>query len=732
MENEKDVLNKKGISLKQQASLILRYKAIRYSLIAGLLLLPATQAFIYNSNNKLNKNEESEQENTSLLTQGTIETEVEPYEPEEDVEYSTYSVGDDYTGAVSNTSSDGTSNSVNAVTNMSSLVGTDISILEGESFNPLQNLNIYATDKDGRNITNRVMFDQSKLDTNKAGDYTVKATVKLNDGYVLEKAFNVNVKAVELDVSVASFEANKKEVEKNDKTTLKLALNVSKNYVTANSVMINGKEYQVYKSSNIIDTLLKKQKYEVVVSSDEFVGKKEYNLGHIKMSDGTLINTNSTTEIEVLKSKPRIKNFSSKDLKSSEKIYTEFDLEDIDNSVSNLKLNVYRNNKLIETQELDKADNYKKYVSAKDSGFYKFEVVGDVNLYSEGKEEKIKLNERIFSEVIRVKFKDETSLEGENLEILKNYNFDPVKDLKLKATDVDGEDITDKISIDSNTVNINASGKYLVSASIVNKDNEKITKTFEVTVANDSIKEETSNESDNKSEKNKSSKDREETTKSISDENSGVEAASYSVEPTDLETSENSFSRMLGRFAKRTENTTSLNNVLGKSTSSTLQGNNNEKLRHAVDVTGIVNKSDGSAPEGMISVEVPTSLAFTVDQKGNLLSGTYSISNKSSSDISVYVSQFVDIEREGGITVKPSEEDLTDLDRSNIHLYLLGDKKVDLGKNIDSDKELVEIPASDSKIVKLTGDAGKGTGVQVDENGANEEFTLVLKIKRKN
>ena len=732
MENEKDVLNKKGISLKQQASLILRYKAIRYSLIAGLLLLPATQAFIYNSNNKLNKNEESEQENTNLLTQGTIETEVEPYEPEEDVEYSTYSVGDDYTGAVSNASSDGTSNSVNAVTNMSSLVGTDISILEGEPFNPLQNLNIYATDKDGRNITNRVMFDQSKLDTNKAGDYTVKATVKLNDGYILEKAFNVNVKAVELDVSVASFEANKKEVEKNDKTTLELALNVSKNYVTANSVMINGKEYQVYKSSNIIDTLLKKQKYEVVVSSDEFVGKKEYNLGHIKMSDGTLINTNSTTEIEVLKSKPRIKNFSSKDLKSSEKIYTEFDLEDIDNSVSNLKLNVYRNNKLIETQELDKADNYKKYVSAKDSGFYKFEVVGDVNLYSEGKEEKIKLNERIFSEVIRVKFKDETSLEGENLEILKNYNFDPVKDLKLKATDVDGEDITDKISIDSNTVNINASGKYLVSASIVNKDNEKITKTFEVTVANNSIKEETSNESDNKSEKNKSSKDREETTKSISDENSGVEAASYSVEPTDLETSENSFSRMLGRFAKRTENTISLNNVLGKSTSSTLQGNNNEKLRHAVDVTGIVNKSDGSAPEGMISVEVPTSLAFTVDQKGNLLSGTYSISNKSSSDISVYVSQFVDIEREGGITVKPSEEDLTDLDRSNIHLYLLGDKKVDLGKNIDSDKELVEIPASDSKIVKLTGDAGKGTGVQVDENGANEEFTLVLKIKRKN
>ena len=55
----------------------------------------------------------------------------------------------------------------------------------------------------------------------------------------------------------------------------------------------------------------------------------------------------------------------------------------------------------------------------------------------------------------------------------------------------------------------------------------------------------------------------------------------------------------------------------------------NDTKNVTVPVSGTIRNKQGQAPEGRIEVELPTKMAFTVDQDGNLPSTTYTVQNKS-------------------------------------------------------------------------------------------------------
>ena len=119
-------------------------------------------------------------------------------------------------------------------------------------------------------------------------------------------------------------------------------------------------------------------------------------------------------------------------------------------------------------------------------------------------------------------------------------------------------------------------------------------------------------------------------------------------------------------------------------------------------------------------------------EKGNFISGVYTVSNKSSVPISISVSQFIDTNINGGITVKPISEEISNLDRSNIRLALVGNanRYVDLANINSNSNEVLRVEKSNFGTLQLRGESGKNAGSNVDTNGAREEFTLIFKIKK--
>ena len=79
-------------------------------------------------------------------------------------------------------------------------------------------------------------------------------------------------------------------------------------------------------------------------------------------------------------------------------------------------------------------------------------------------------------------FIDKSSFIGKDLMIYEGDKFDPLKNLKLAATDIDGSNITDKIVITENTVNTYKPGLYTVKANVQLSDNTKLEKDFFVRV----------------------------------------------------------------------------------------------------------------------------------------------------------------------------------------------------------------------------------------------------------
>lgn len=691
-------MNKLKSTFKKTLSYIVARRTLRYSAIIIIIimgLLPTV--YILNNkyfDNKKNTIEKVEDDLKNLnskdknITKGTINTDAVL-----DKEISKHTLKEGFSTLSENSSSSNNSSnssSSNKVSpnisqntsiniNKSSINGIDLEILEGAEFNAKKDLKLKATDEDGSNISDRIIIEKNNVNTTVPGIYTVKASVKLSNGQSKEKEFTVIVKETRLDISLESFKTAKQNIKKGEKIGFEVDFKVSKNHIKPIAVMLNGQEQPLYEGNqNIINRLINKKNYKLFVDASNTAGEYEYNLEYVKMSNGSWISLGQNiTTINVLKQEASINSFNYKEESENKKVNITFNLEDLDNSASNIRLELSKDDNLLEKINLDKMVNYSIDLPINSNGIYNLKILSDINLNQNISKESILLNKEIFSTKIRVSYIDQTSITGNDIEITKGQDFDAVKDLNLKAIDSDGEDITSKIEVNNQDIDVNKLGQQIIAVSITNKNGKICTKEFKVTVK-------------------------------------------------EVDKNEFSLARILSRdlFNNRSIS-------LKSNTTTSLTGNDTQTLTQNVKIDGVVSKSDGTIPSGRIQVELPTAMSFSVDQDGNFISADYTINNKSSVPISVYVSEFRDSNNRG-IKVKEIEEDISNLDRSNLHLALIGNdnKYVDLGKIITIPKLLLTINPQSSSLVQLLGEAGKGSVVDVDEHGVSDEFTLVLRIKK--
>ena len=681
---------------------ILTRRFLTSSIIVILLLFPSGIILTKYLNNKEKVIEKevvaNNTDDSKNVAKGTINTDV----ISDNISRHTLSDGFSDLSNNSSVSSSTTNNSSSGsistnIIDKSSISGVNIEILEGHEFNPRKDLKLKATDNNGRDISDNIIIEKNNVNTTVPGIYNVKVHIKLSNGQSKEKEFTVTVKETRLDVLVKSFKATKTNVKKNGKIGFELDLNVSKKHVTPIAVMVNGQEYTLHKGNeNIIEKLMNIRNYKLFIDAKNASGIYQYNLEYVKMSNGSWINLGeNTVNVEVLKDEATIKNFSYEELSIEKKIGLKFDLEDLDNTASNLRLEVYKDDKLLESKKLNKISSYTMNIDTKSNGIYNLKILADIDLNQNSTKNSTLFNKEIFTTFIKVSNINQTSLTGKDAEIIQGEKFDPIKDLDLKATDFDGEDITNQILIENNDIDANIVGQYDIVAYIINKNGEKYSSTFKLTINPSAIKEDTDG--------------------NISDSDIFMEQ--------NLE--ENLFSRLI-KFKKEDESKLRIS-------SNTIDGSSTETLRQNIVINGSVKKSDGSAPEGRIEVELPTAMAFSVDQDGNFLSGYYTITNKSSVGISVSVATFTDSNPNGGITIKSKDKSLDGLDRSNLHLELVGKQNsIDLGKSITSPMKLLDLNPLDVDTIKLIGEAGNRSNEAVDEKGISDNFSLVFNIKKKN
>ena len=178
----------------------------------------------------------------------------------------------------------------------------------------------------------------------------------------------------------------------------------------------------------------------------------------------------------------------------------------------------------------------------------------------------------------------------------------------------------------------------------------------------------------------------------------------------------------------------------------TLSGNESDVMTQDVTVTGEVKSNQGTVAEGRLEVVLPTSMAFSIDQKGNFTNVDYKVTNNSPTAISVGIQQFRETIANGGITLKDENatSDMATLPRNNVQMALVGDnggsgskRYVDLGasatQNLTSTQPLIDVESKQTGIIQLLGNAGKDTSSESPElqKGMTEKFTVVFEVKKK-
>ena len=172
--------------------------------------------------------------------------------------------------------------------------------------------------------------------------------------------------------------------------------------------------------------------------------------------------------------------------------------------------------------------------------------------------------------------------------------------------------------------------------------------------------------------------------------------------------------------------------VNADTTTTTVTGNDTQTLQSNVTVSGSVTTNQGEAPDGKITVELPTKMAFAVDKVGNLTGGTYTVKNSSKDAIDVYVAEFT--KTSGNIEVKNTIAG--DDNRSKVKLELTGNEATvnlaDSQLNTSSDGiKVANVEGNNTGNITLAGQAGTAEDQSgVDQTGASAEFNMVFKVKK--
>lgn len=304
--------------------------------------------------------------------------------------------------------------------------GKDAIISEGQPFNPMNALQLYACDITGENITNSIVITENNVDIYKPGVYNVKASIALKNGKTLDKKFAVRVEPTVLDLAVNDVKASKTELKKEEDYTMNFAVNSSKSYIDVEKVVINKKEYEV---SKILEDEI--ERYSVNLIAPNKAGYESLKLQKVIMSDKTVVDIDKTVNINVLKEDATLNNVIVEDESNENNaLKISFNLKDVDNTISEPKICIYDEdgNLVLEKPFLkNKYSSYTKFstkINLDKAGIYTVKVLANKN--DEAKEQ---TNEEksieLFSKEIAVNMKAVSDDEEMNLlPMNENYNED--------------------------------------------------------------------------------------------------------------------------------------------------------------------------------------------------------------------------------------------------------------------------------------------------------------------
>ena len=357
------------------------------------------------------------------------------------------------------------------VLDRSSFNGKDVMVSEGEPFNPMNALQLAATDINGKNITNKIVITENNVDTYKPGLYTVKATVELSDKSNLEKEFFVRVEPTVLSLSVNDVRTSKNILEKNEEFNLSFSVKSSKSYLEVASVNINNKDYIVNKTS-YSSFFRKSNKYEVNLMAPSKGGAEKIQIKSVTMSDGTVVDVDKSVDIEVLRQEAQITDVVINNIyDENENIYLEYNLQDVDDTIEKAVLYLYNeNNIIIQREELEKNNKSCIDLNINENGQYKVEVKG---YYKENLDviSKLYKEKELFTQNLEVnKFNDGNIISDKNFEILDEEN------LMLMSTRYDEEEaVVNLVSADSDVK------KRIANSKLIQSTNGEITQQVTIT-----------------------------------------------------------------------------------------------------------------------------------------------------------------------------------------------------------------------------------------------------------
>ena len=381
------------------------------------------------------------------------------------------------TNEVNNNNNNSDEDKKEDVLDRSSFNGKDVMVSEGEPFNPMNALQLAATDINGKNITNKIVITENNVDTYKPGLYTVKANVTLSNENTLEKEFLVRVEPTILNLAVNDLKISKDVLEKNEHFNLTFAVKSSKSYLEVASVNINNEDYVVNKTSSS-SFFRTSNKYEVNLVAPSKAGTEKIEIKSVTMSDGTIVDINKSVNVEILKEEAHIidavvKNITSED----EDMFLEYNLEDVDNVLNEAFLYLYdENDDLIQQEELEKNNKSSINLNINENGKYKVQIKGyyktDINTRSDFSNEK-----ELFTQRIEV-----NKFNGDNIISSENNDISDEEDLMLMSID------NDEDYVELNLRNIDSENKGRVANSTLTQSEDKeITHEVKITgdIAND-------------------------------------------------------------------------------------------------------------------------------------------------------------------------------------------------------------------------------------------------------
>lgn len=302
--------------------------------------------------------------------------------------------------------------------------GKDAIISEGQPFNPMNALQLYACDITGENITNSIVITENNVDIYKPGVYNVKASIALKNGKTLDKKFAVRVEPTVLDLAVNDVKASKTELKKEEDYTINFAVNSSKSYIDVEKVVINKKEYEV---SKILEDEI--ERYSVNLMAPNKAGYESLKLQKVIMSDKTVVDIDKTVNINVLKEDATLNNVIVEDESNENNaLKISFNLKDVDNTISEPKICIYDEdgNLVLEKPFLkNKYSSYTKIstkINLDKAGIYIVKVLANKNDEAKGQTNEEKSIE-LFSKEIAVNMKAVSDDEDINL-LPMNENYD--------------------------------------------------------------------------------------------------------------------------------------------------------------------------------------------------------------------------------------------------------------------------------------------------------------------